>query len=666
VDDLGKSKRDALIVAVPSSDALNFTGSSPQTGNLLIITSDPQETLQKVIEAAEGESDEGKKLRTSISQTLVSSTGADFSFSDRESSFEILASSLEKRFYCHKFRLRDKMLHKLPFLADGPGSGKSRFLQELPKSFAAYVKNLKQSFYINKDLPVVVGSYLKDTHAAFDDFKNTLSSALFINISFGNGSVYTSDEMQIGIQKSLCLRILYPFFAHRYPSYSYLLFDYLKKGISLPNLSFENTLDLLGKDRKCIVLGIDEVNVLHMVSKDLFKQLFSLVGSISCSHPSFFVPVLAGTVVGPMMEVVSNSMYPPLHIPLPLLSFDSCVHILSVKDQRLAEQVKTDDSLRQVVSEIGGHCRALEILYEALEKFSNKSSHHLDNIISSVVNTLSSLYPISKIPLFGKAIAYYFLSMRVVEEKKVSEFESPLTFLNLEEYGILKLHRRLDNSIRVKIPFIFVLCYLEYSDDEYSKFWVRLLISNKMYWQPWEEFNCSYMAFRLSLYAKLGISTIPIAEFLSGAKMNISEDIILKIPSIHDIKTAKISYQFPSTRQTESNIGTCVLNAPGAPFDAYVYLETTTGKLLLVQQMKLASTDSVTPQKLSNSKIADDYNKACASIDQYIPKTDNIILILGRCKGVFDTEKLPINCAVVSLNEFQEFYGEEYSLRLKN
>ena len=245
--------------------------------------------------------------------------------------------------------------------------------------------------------------------------------------------------------------------------------------------------------------------------------------------------------------------------------------------------------------------------------------------------------------------------------------ESPLTFLDLEEAGLLKLDRRSDNSIGIKIPFIFVICYLRSSiKNEYSKLWIRLLVSKKMQWQCWEEFNSSYMAFRLSLYAKLGFITIPLSDFLSGAKMNISEDIRLKIPSIHDIKIAKNSYKFPSTRQTESNIGTCVLNAPSAPFDAYVYLETTTGKLLLVQQTKFASTDSVAPQKITKRKIAKEYSKACASIDQYIPKTDYIILILGRCKGVYDAEKLPTNCAVVSLNEFEEFYGEEYSLRLKN
>ena len=131
---------------------------------------------------------------------------------------------------------------------------------------------------------------------------------------------------------------------------------------------------IISKENQCIVLGIDELNVLHHISKDLFKQLFALVGSVSHSHPPFFIPVLAGTVIGPIFEAVFYSKYPPLHIPLPLLSFDSCVHILSTKNKNFAEQIKTNQSLRQVVLEIGGHCRALEILNVKLPNHSIESS----------------------------------------------------------------------------------------------------------------------------------------------------------------------------------------------------------------------------------------------------------------------------------------------------
>ena len=618
------------------------------------------------MEFSQEESPQVKKRRLTISQTLVSSSGADFHFSDRNASFDILASTLEQRFYCHQVELKDKAYHKLPFLADGPGSGKSRFLQELSNSFVSYIKNLKQSVYEKPHCGFVHDknvSYRKETPTAFDDFKSAISSALFINISFGNDSAYTRKESEMSIQKSLCLRILYPYFAQQYSCFGSFFDSYLNNHISLPRLTLESTLTLIGQDSKCIVLGIDEVNVLHEYSEKRFNELFLMIGCFNCVYSPFFVPVLAGTAIGPMKHVIA--ICPPLHIPLPLLSFDSCLHILGAKDKKYENQVKTNQSLRQLVSDMGGHCWALEILYEALSNNIIESPNYWKDVIYDVYYSIMERYPMIKLPLYGKAIAYSFLSLCIKERQVISELESPLTFLNLEELGLLKLHRLSNGSIKVKIPFIFIYCFLKSSPDkEYSRFWSHLLISKKLSCQSWEEFNCDYMAFRLSLFSKLGITTTPLSKFLAGAKMNIPADIILKIPSINDIKTRKINFQYPSTNQVESDIGTCVLNAPNAAFDAFVYLETTTGKLLFAQQMKLADTDSESPQKITNALINEEYHKVNNSIARHIPNTDFILLVLGRCEGVFDEKMLPSKCAVVAMNEFQEFYGEAYCQHL--
>jgi len=410
------------------------------------------------------------------------------------------------------------------------------------------------------------------------------------------------------------------------------------------------------------------VNYLYDISREQFKELFALVGSFSSSYSPFFVPVLAGTVIGPMKSVVTGSMYPPLHIPLPLLSFDSCLHILSTKDKKYENQIKTNDSLKQVVWNIGGHCRALEILFRVLSIPRNEYlPDYWDNVVSDVRQSLLEMYPMADMPLYGKAIAYSFLSLTIKEKQLISESESPLTFLNLEELGLLKLKRLRGNSAHVQIPFIFVMCFLESSlETEYSQFWSRLLISQKMYWQGWEKFNWNYMAFRLSLFSKLGKTTIPLTQFLSGAQRNIPVDIILQIPSIDDIKTASLKQQYPSTIQTEFPIGTCVLNAPGAAFDAFVYLETTAGTLLLAQQMKLAYPDSGTPQKITNDSIDEEYHKVNDSITQHIPNTDFILLVLGRCEGDYIIERLPSKCAIVARNELQEFYGEAYCQHFNN
>ena len=340
--------------------------------------------------------------------------------------------------------------------------------------------------------------------------------------------------------------------------------------------------------------------------------------------------------------------------------------IFAAKNKKYENLVETDRFLRRAISDIGGHCRALEVLFDVLSiRPIQPQMEYWNNITASVINALSKLYPMEYFPLFGNAIAYSFLSLRADEKQQICA-DSALTFQDLEEYGLIKLIRDV-NSVKIKIPFIFVMCYLQFSTtNEYSKFWSRLLITGKMSWQSWEEFNSLYMAFRISLFSKLGISTIQLSKFLSGAKMNIPVDIILKIPKIKDIETTNSMGQYPSANQEEFNVGNCVLNAPNAPFDAFVYLDTSHGKLLIAQQMKLANPTSKYPQKLTNDSINEEYNKVNKSIASHIPNTKFFLVVVGRCDGVYDPERLPSNCAVVSRDEFHDFYGDSYGRYLND
>lgn len=69
--------------------------------------------------------------------------------------------------------------------------GKSRFLQELPKSFKSFVEQ-------NLELDA--------------DFRSTISNAIFINITFGNGTPYTEHDVKMQMEEALCSRILPQFF----------------------------------------------------------------------------------------------------------------------------------------------------------------------------------------------------------------------------------------------------------------------------------------------------------------------------------------------------------------------------------------------------------------------------------------------------------------------
>ncbi|KAJ3124254.1 hypothetical protein HK100_011302 [Physocladia obscura] len=592
------------------------------------------------------------KRRRSISLPLVQTAGSAFLFSDRDESFRILADALQERYSCWQAEKQDRNLHPIPFLADGPGSGKSRFLQELSVSFKSYVTNS------------IVLSH---------DFKVLLSNALFINITFGNGSAYTNDEVAIGIQKSLCLRILYQFNRKLYPSFGVFYTSFKDSdwnlAVTLASIS--------PSEFGCIVLGIDEVNQVHDIDKEQFKQLFRIVGGLSCSFSLFFVPILAGTVIGPMQSVVTKSTHPPLHIPLPLLSFKSCVTIIIARDEHYATAARENKYLRQLISDVGGHCRSLELLYQAL--ISNTYNPNLksfwDDVATNVRMNIISRYGIGNIPDFGKAIAYAFLSILVDDNQPLSGLNSG-SFVSLEEIGVIKLVPRNGRKI-VRIPFMFVWSYLQTNHyDSFAKFWNEILLSKVLQWQEWEDFNINYIAFRLSLFSCLGYKSIQLSKFLSGATHNFSNDPVIAIPNIENIEVSRRSERYPETSKNPPvSSGNCVLNAGGSSFDGFVYLDEEflwlnelTGlqssrktKFLLALQMKLSYSNG--GQEISNESIAAEYKKVRLCMDTYLPNISFALLVLGRCKGKFDS-KIRENCAVVSKAEQKEFYGEAYYQRL--
>jgi hypothetical protein len=129
-------------------------------------------------------------------------------------------------------------------------------------------------------------------------------------------SAYSEDDVLLGIEKVVSIRIMEQFYlnarelANSFDSTKEKLFDFVIRTI-------------VGNSSG-LILGIDEVNNVFHFDPHEFKKLFSLVTSKSCSSQLFVVPIFAGMVIGPIQSVVAGSRHPALHIPLPLLSFESC------------------------------------------------------------------------------------------------------------------------------------------------------------------------------------------------------------------------------------------------------------------------------------------------------------------------------------------------------
>jgi hypothetical protein len=138
----------------------------------------------------------------------------------------------------------------------------------------------------------------------------------------------------------------------------------------------------------------------------------------------------------------------------------------------------------------------------------------------------------------------------------------------------------------------------------------------------------------------------------------------IKILLLEALKVSKIDYRYPSTQAPDFDSGHIVLNTNGAPFDSFLYLDTTTEPLLFAFQMKLANHDSMTQQVISIETVNSEFNKINNAVSKYVSGTDFVAIILGRCKGTFSENKLPSKCVVVSQEEQMNFYGESYYHRL--
>jgi len=188
-------------------------------------------------------------------------------------------------------------------------------------------------------------------------------------------------DLQIGTQvASLSLRLIFEYFRPKEPrkaslNYGGFVNFYAKnpQRLTLYTALFVIVKDLtIDKQKSCdyvlvIVVGIDEVNKLHDWDNKVLRHLIHSIGAVMCSPPTniYFIPILAGTIEGPLERYISGSMHKALPLPLPLLSVDDAIKISNLDEvDGFEEYVIYNPFFRMSVSDLGGHARTLEYFYE--------------------------------------------------------------------------------------------------------------------------------------------------------------------------------------------------------------------------------------------------------------------------------------------------------------
>lgn len=246
---------------------------------------------------------------------------------------------MESRYQNRLLSKHDHTSHPFPFLSDGHGTGKSRFLQELSGGGAF------KRFVL--------------AHDAFPGLVNVLANALFINVSFGSDTEtpYDPESYDTDILNGLRFRVLRAMGMDTHQASMALL----KSSNSCFLSSFFNSITPI--DCSSIILTIDNVENIHNQNAKEFNRIIGQVASLTRTRGMrvFFAAIVAGTVTYPIQYATMNHSF--VRLRLSYLSFESCLEILLTKAPWIAPVLETDDTLRGIVADIGGYPLGLEILY---------------------------------------------------------------------------------------------------------------------------------------------------------------------------------------------------------------------------------------------------------------------------------------------------------------
>ena len=125
-----------------------------------------------------------------------------------------------------------------------------------------------------------------------------------------------------------------------------------------------------------LVLDIDELSHVHRLDPDMVCRVINAIGGMNCgTQLPFVVPILAGTIQGPIEELFHESTYLLLHLPLPLFQDSDAISIAEQIEWRngnsklhlLTKFVRDNDLFRRSISDIGGMARCLELFYSLLD-----------------------------------------------------------------------------------------------------------------------------------------------------------------------------------------------------------------------------------------------------------------------------------------------------------
>ncbi|CAB5186239.1 unnamed protein product [Rhizophagus irregularis] len=582
---------------------------------------------------------------------------------NREDTIETLWNLIKERYPNRNYK--DKGHHSIPVLAGGPGTGKSRFLDE--------IKRLLRRCINKSD----------------EKIRNGFANMVVLNTTYGNGSPANSFDIRIisnrsteiiNGQKSLALRILFEYFRPQYEisELTFSQFNTLCNKLKAVDFTLDTALRVIYADfikqRKqetsscpplVLVLGIDEFNNLHDLQKNACKELIKTIGGVMCSK------------------------HEPILLPLRLLNNDDAISIGKRMNLFDDDYVCRHPYFRISISDVGGHVRTLEYYYSNFAKQKDDKMKlgtetgetglydvNIGKVMEYVKHKIVNKYQINRytsylsVPLAKAILGLPVGKLDAVKKENVKDHEGKLqTYEELVSMGLINLVPA-GTLYLIRLPYLWVCAIAEYSTDPDLSNWKSMLqYDDPINWQNFEDFNAKFLALHLGLFRLLGYEKINLKKFLKGADFSHSfPDVEVALPETRNIKLYKLLHRYPVAK-TYKNQEAKYVNLTEMR-NGYIDLDllqnddikkyTESEICCVAQQLKLTTTSNVIiDQKL----FENEYKKVIKNMKEVDTK-NWVLLFLTNAdqKDNLSVSDSP-NSALVSIEKIQEFYGYTYASR---
>jgi hypothetical protein len=591
-----------------------------------------EEQLRKLMNP--GEEDLLQHLRTILSNSegpfisKLSMCDRMIPFVDRDLSMTELLKLIESRPVAIATDpvFNSKKDFPFPLLVAGSGSGKSRFLTEIPE------------WTLNKT-----------------DRSGVFKKPCFINISFNKISPLRNSEEGHPMY-ALTRRMAH---AIHYDNPRPIPIDQFDQ----KRLNFNEITNLI-KDcgYTLLIIGIDEIN--YISDRDRYSQFVKSVSSESMqlSGPDFIViPILTGTGVQKTIEAARESTYPGTFIALPLLgmqpSEESIIGAIQKRKNITLQSNKFEkfrSDLRRVIKEIGGHCRSMEVLIEQLcgrpSDLSEMDHSDWKGVIDDVVRGIEKLYNISihAQPL-SKALAASVIGKLV---DRLDAVGGGTTYGNMEDAGLIKIVMDSFMDSNVIVPMIFVRILCTSGSSPFRRYFREEPVDG-IFWQFWEFFNQNFLCFRILCFK----------EFYGNAKIKLNNlfpghwgpaiidfgDTEIKIPE--NISMRKLSQYYDKNVILES--GTIYSTKMNDLCDGFGVFQTHSGEDVIIALQMKHTNDR---RSLSAKEVQGEFVKVFQKLSENHRKKFNVLILSAN----FEINQATVGSSKIVLIDPVKYYTDYF------